>query len=541
MSKDGVSPSFNGAKGEKDGGVSVFSATDYMPAILANPLTVRAAVLRKPELAQSSLPELVEEGDILFDVLANPLHHPLVTVKQSGDPLVSQRRSEAARLAMQGVSSVLSLPSVVGKHFVGQPFRAILSFHNAAAYPLTTAVIRINIVTPSVRHVTLVNHECPAIEARGNVSFTVEHLLSSPGQYTLSVVATCVDVVKEQKRLTWASTIEVEHAIIEVRRSLRLLPASFGRGGDNDRQLQEKGPSASVGSSDSFFPSRRYALTVCLQNVATVPIVVENVELRVGETFQVLSSSKSAVANQVTTGPHSESNSAGEAEECDISGANVRHLSGGIEVVDDVFLSPKDKRRYFFEFTMRPEAVRSLMLGQMPLAEQVGAVAPRIVDVGYVVWDWRRPNGDSGRDGSGVVQLELPRHPMLELHVTNMEPTSPQVGTPVKFECAIVNHHTQQTVDLALRVRPELLAPAFVYAGPLAVPVGVVEPNGMTTLTLTLVPWRTGWVSLNGGLELCDTRAPGCVLWPPLPQVSPGKSDRLREPYPPVICELLVC
>nr|CCC92881.1 conserved hypothetical protein [Trypanosoma congolense IL3000] len=527
----------------EESGASVYSVTACVPAVLANPLSIKAAVLRKPELAQVTLPELVEEGDILFDVLANPLHHPLSTVRYAGDPLGSQRRSEAARLAVQGVGSALVLPSAVGKHFVGQPFRAILSFHNAASYPLTAVVFRINIVTPSVKHVALVNQEGRTINGKGNTSFTVEHILSSPGQYTLSAVVTYIDVTKESKRLTWATTIEVERGIAEIRRAVNVIPMMLRKDDSAQMQLQGANSGDQGGSAYVFLPQRRYALSICLQNVCTVPLVIEKLDLCVDDAFQVLFSSKNVAA--VPT--------CGKVQDARQPMNNV--FDDTWDMSEDLYMNPKDKRSFFFEFSMKKESLRLFFSGQKSSDNNFSAVSSKVVDLGYVVWTWRRPNGDSGKDRSNPIQLTVTNNPALELYVVNVEPEQVRVGQPITFTCVVFNHRAQGITHVALRIKPEVLAPAFMYAGPLLVPIGDIEPHGSTKVCLTLVPWQTGWVTLRGGIELCNAHEPKSLLWPLPPTKaqqgclpllssaaggSPTRARELEEPYPPTICEFLV-
>lgn len=98
-------------------------------------------------------------------------------------------------------------------------------------------------------------------------------------------------------------------------------------------------------------------------------------------------------------------------------------------------------------------------------------------------------------------------------------------GQPVELQC-IALHYGDATpssagtpggggrYDVALKVRPEKLAPDWLYAGHAVRPLGLLEPGGTLAFTVTLLPWRAGWLRVDSGLELVDARAPEKVLWP---------------------------
>ncbi|RNF01007.1 uncharacterized protein TraAM80_07281 [Trypanosoma rangeli] len=550
-----VSASANESKLGSSGTKSVLSATSYVPAVLANPLSIRATVLRRPEFCEAVSPELVEEGDILFDILANPLYHPSLTGVSNNDvqPLV-RRCGEAASISVNGFSSALTLPASVGKFFVGQPFRAFLTFHNAATYPLVSMGFSIDCLHPTLHRSRIVDYDCHHLEGKGNVSFTVECALEEPGQHTLDVLVTYIDIVKEARRLTWSFSIQAEKTIMEMNRVLHVIPITR-RGKNIPTQLCATGPTVEEMMSNIALPTKKYVLSMCLQNVSSVPLVLVSVKLHTEDVFQVLPPPPPRHSTaKLDWSPPSWWPAGVAKPKHDGEAFRMHHACGGKDAVEDVYLRPKDKRCYYFELVIKPDFLRSLPLRHTATGV-AGAVAPsNLTDVGYVEWKWCRANGDSGVERSSRVRLShLFLQPTLDFFVSNVTPETPRVGEPTTFECVVVNYDTKKQFDLSLRVRPDLLAPSFLYAGPLLSPLGFINPRGTITFSVSLLPWQPGWVTLQGGLELCDAREPSTLLWPlPLeraqsllfnsPTVSTSAvTDTPEPPYPPVLCELLVC
>ncbi|RNF14744.1 uncharacterized protein Tco025E_05725 [Trypanosoma conorhini] len=547
-----ASASANEAKVASGGTTSLLSATSYVPAVLANPLSIRATVLRRPELFDAMTPELVEEGDILFDVLANPLHHPRVAGESSDVKPAARRCGEAASLSVCGVGSVLALPASIGKFFVGQPFRAFLSFHNAATYPLVSMGFSIGCLHPTLHRSRIVDYECPHLEGKGNVSFTVECALKEPGQHTLDVLVTYVDIVKETRRLTWSFSIQAERAIIETNRALQVIPIVARHEENRLTQLRATGPTAEEVMSNIALPTKKYVLSMCLQNVSSVPLVLLGVKLHTGGAFQVLSPPRHSTAKLDLTPPSWWP--AGVAKTTHHEEAfSMHHTGGGTGTLEDVHLRPKDKHYYYFELVIKPDCLRSLPLRHTASGVAGAVASPNLTDVGYVEWKWSRANGDSGTERSSRVQLgHLFLQPTLDFFVRNVTPDTPRAGEPTSLECVVVNYDTEKQFDLSLRVRPDLLAPSFLYAGPLLSPLGLIDPRGTITFSVSLLPWQPGWITLQGGLELCDAQTPSTLLWPLPPartqplllpsstMPTPAVTDTPEPPYPPVLCELLV-
>ncbi|KAH9601638.1 Trafficking protein particle complex subunit 13 [Trypanosoma melophagium] len=531
----------------------VYSATSYVPAVLASPLSVRATVLRRPELFEESAPELVEEGDILFDVLANPLYYPSKVLADAAVAPSDRRRSEAVALNTCGVGSVLSLPSTIGKHFVGQVFRAFLSFHNAATYPLSSLLFRIESFHPTQQRTSLVNYECSRLEGKGNASFKVDFLLKEPGQHTLSVVVKYLDIVNETKRLTWSSGFQVEKAITEVHKSLHIVPILPYHQPDTLNPLRATGNTLQEVMSNITLPTRKYILSLCLQNTSSVPLAITSVELHSGEAFEVLTPPHRIFAKSDHSSTRWLPESAVDRKE-DTNAFRMRYAGGGVDAIEDLHMRPKDRRNYYFELLVKPDAFRSLPLCHRSTGGSVTVASSNLTDLGHVEWKWRRPNGDGGTECSSVLRIgRLAKQPTLEMFVVGLQPETPKAGKPMTLECRAINYDPSVRVDLALRVRPEELKPSFVYAGPLICPLGLVEPRGSISFSVLLVPWKSGWFSLQRGLELCDARAPANVLWPlrpvtteppPLSSMTPGTAvivEAEEQLFPPVLCELLVC
>nr|CCC50494.1 conserved hypothetical protein [Trypanosoma vivax Y486] len=539
------------SRGEGDDQLTAHSATMISPAMLAQPLSVRVAVLRKPELAQALAPELVEEGDILFDVLANPVYHPTTKALESDEPHVV-KGWDCGRLKMHGIGSALSLPSSIGKHYVGQMFRAFLNFSNHASYPLNSLAFYVSMADPEERVTQLINHNCAQIEGAGNVSFTVEHKLLRPGKYTLKVVVAYTDIAREQKRLKWLSSFDTERAVVEVHRGLcavQMTPPlrdSIGREHSHTAQSTQQGVLGNV-----LFPGQKHILSISLQNTSTVPLVIESLALRTKDSFEVLGQGGLAAAAQdrgISLVPQlSVGKEAGDTPR-PISSQTLCNSAAGS---DDFFLNPKDKRQYFFEFAFKTSALTAIKRNRSTSGFLHSDLVSNITDVGHVEWRWRLPNGDSGTDRTTRICLDGPFvQPMLELFAVSMEPVLPRVGQPLTLECVAVNYSPDQDVDAAFRVQPEKLAPAFLYTGRLVHPLGSIAPRSARSFSLTVVPWQSGWLSLHGGLELIDTRIPSRTLWPPAPsnmrpsQRATSSSAALtetRELRAPAVCEILVC
>ncbi|RNF20486.1 uncharacterized protein TcG_03734 [Trypanosoma cruzi] len=547
-----ASPTAGESKTNIGGKQSVYSATSFSPAMLANPLTVRATVLRRPEFFEAASPELVEEGDVLFDVLSNPLHHPSANCMTNDAQTKVRRRSKAAELSVHGIGSVLSLPTSLGKFFVGQPFRAFLSFHNAANYPLATMAFSIVCLHPKLHRSKIVNYECSHLEGKGNASFTVEFLLKEPGQYTLDVLVTYMDIAKEAKRLTWSFSIQVERAIIEVSRTIHLVPIITRHGKDTHAQLRAAGPTLEEAMSNITLPTKKYVLSVCLQNVSSVPLFIVSVKLHAEGVFQLLPRPRRPSTKRESLLPPWWPADVAKPRQ-DEREFGTRYTGGGADTLESVYLRPKDKHCYYFELVLKPDILCSLPLQHTASGAPAAVVPSNFTDVGYVEWKWCRANGDSGAEHSSRVRVNhLFMQPMLDFFVLNVDPETPTAGKPTKFDCAVVNYDSDKQFDLALRVRPDLLAPSFLYAGPLLIPLGLIEPRGTVNFPVSLLPWQPGWVVLQGGLELCDARAPATLLWPlqpgktqPLPPnsstiLSSAVTDTPEQPYPPVLCELLV-
>ncbi|KEG13780.1 hypothetical protein DQ04_00791100 [Trypanosoma grayi] len=560
-----MSSSHSGEPKSSSGGTApAFSVSSYVPAVLANPLTVRATVLRKPELFPVAAAELVEENDILFDVLANPLHYPSTVIMDDDDgndvKSPSCRRGWTDPLAGHGVGSILSLPSTIGKHFVGEPFRAFLSFHNAATYALGSVLFRIDCLHPTQQRTSLVSYDCQRLEGKGNVSFKVELTLTDSGQHTLSVAVTFIDIVQEAKRLTWSSSFQVERAVTEVHRTLCAIPLLTRYPRNTANPLRTAGPTLEEVASNIALPTRKYALSMCLQNTSSLPLAIVDVALHAGDAFDVLPPPRRFAAKHIRPMPLWWPVSSGEPKEAGDS-FRIRYTGGGTDDVEDLHLHPGDRRSYVFEIFLKPDKLRSLALCHNAAGATVAVAPPNIVDLGHVEWKWRRANGDGGTERSRPVRLSrIVKQPMLELFVVNVTPETPRAGMPMTLECVAVNYDSENHVDLALRVRPDHLVPALVYAGPLVCLLGLLEPCGTMKFCVSLVPWKSGWVAVRGGLELCDAREPSHLLWPlqPVTTQPPPLSSSVplgppslissvvatelpEQLYPPVLCEVLVC
>ena len=118
-------------------------------------ISVRVSVMRKPELLLSTLPEMCEEGDILFDAIG------------SAESTYSKH--------FQGVNPVLVFSNDKSIHLVGEVFRAFICFRNGASFALTKMFFRVELVTPQGQRVVMWEKEGLRMEALENYSVVVRN------------------------------------------------------------------------------------------------------------------------------------------------------------------------------------------------------------------------------------------------------------------------------------------------------------------------------------------------------------------------------
>ena len=490
-------------------GAVLVSGLPFIP--MPNPLAVKVSALRKPELLQAAEPEYSEDGDILHDLLSS-----------SGANGGSISASELA-LGPRCLPGSVFTPALVfpagsrGRHFVGEFFRALLSFRNSSStYPLTRLYFRIELVTPQNQRHVLHDREVPRLDILSNRDIRIEQQVAEEGQYTLSISVSFSDPTNELKRFSWSTTFVSERCVCEVNRKIYPLPlmplvAQQRSGGD--------GTGAVVTTSSGGVP--KHIVAVSLQNVTDIPIVLTNVRLIARAGFQSTAVTSSA------------SNATGVGG----SGSFVTsYTGGGKDSLVDAYLQPKETRTFSFE-------VSSTLLQQQNsttpgnLAQQGGksaaspmgaAALPKPTDIGHVEWEWRRQNGDGGVDFSSVLRLPRPlTRPDFDVYFFPQAAATADAGgvgfatvnEPLVVHLVVVNR-SQGRRDVALHIHPHKLLPYFTYTGCCVKPLGIVEKGIELSASVTIVPLLPGLLNAVGSFELRDARQPEVVLWPIRPSSS---------------------
>lgn len=485
------------------------SGTSQGP-LLANPLTLRVTSLRRPQLwlGGSHSIDCAEEGDILFA--------PLRNAAAFGDGALSG-----------GAHPILTFPASVGKHFVGEYFRAYLSFRNSATYPLSRMFFRAELITPRNVRAVLFEGECAKLDALTNKDIKVEtkDRLAEPGRYTFAVSASYTDVSYDPKRFAMNYHIVVDTAICEVSRRVTVLPAAP--------------TSLSAAASSSEAPPV-FGVNVVLKNVSDTPMILSQVRFITNDGYENL-----AINDGTAISPSQGSaGGAAAAAASTVTQFAAVYSGGGRDDLADAHMETGDARSYYFEV-----AQRQLLLKQ-------SANSTFAAELGVVQWEWRRENGDGGVQVSDPFKMLQPRGvvPEMTLGVARMSPTPLQVGCPVTLTLRAVNHSSVK-VGVSLNVNIEKLLPHCLYAGMGTRPMGAAEPRGgAVECDVTIVLLMLGLVPLQGCFELCDANDPIRVLWPTRPPAVPPSlssagaaptavvqaSQPPAEPFPPVLCELYV-
>lgn len=508
------------------------------PAMLAAPLSMQATLLSQPSPYPSlgPMPEITEEGDILHAVLGDPWTRlplrPLrstcqdaggETHRSSVDTSVTAVKTEesdessgagvaaaqpfAAAASQQqqlwrcvAVSTTpsstalcfqgaLILPRKIGPSLTKEKFRALLSFYNAATYPLSAARLLVTMTHPpppppplqqQQQKATLVRRAISALPAKSTYVYIAEVLLMEAGAHTLAVSVEYTDPSRRQRQLTWSSSFTVEAPVMEA------VP----------RQLYCQKPWR-LDSTEKHFV---YALTLGLRNMSSVPVLLQDTSLQLpsikqnGETvFELLP--------PPDTKQHYDSVSA-------------RLMP------DDTYL------RTFYIGVLRrehrPATVRHVQGG---LSTRL--LPPRLASFGHAEWRWTRENGESGSMESAPLLIDrLPALPEIEMavlevrHGQSMQTVGHGVpfraGSPVALHCVARNHSDIHRYDLAVKIRVERLAPSWLCMGPTLRPLGLLEPQESIPFELELLPWQSGQLTVvREAIELVDARAPASsLLWP---------------------------
>ncbi len=458
---------------------------------LPNPLAVKVSALRKPELILPlSDVEFTEPGDVLHDVFVAP-----------------------DAVAVRGLPGSTCLPTIVfpggtrGRHFVGEFFRAMLSFRNTSStYPLTRLYFRIELISPQNQRIVLYDREAARLDMEANKDIRVEQQIGEDGQYTLTISVSYSDPTNELKRFSWSTTFIAERTVTEASRKIYPLAPQAG----------------------NSLP--KYIVAVALQNTCDIPVVLTNVRLIARAGFQ-----STPIMSGSQTGGFAHS-----------------YTGGGKDSLADIFFQPKETRVFTYEIVSTIQQQQQQMMiasssstafSASPTTSTVGSRAvvgspagssalPKPTDIGHVEWEWRRHNGDGGVDFSSVLRLPRPIlrpefeavfHPVVGAAPGDARGSEGELFASVNEPLAVqvtVSNRSPSRRDVALHIFPHKLLPYFTYTGSCVVQLGVVERGQDLVQTVHLVPLLAGLLNATGGFELRDARQPDVVLWPVRPSSS---------------------
>jgi hypothetical protein len=473
--------------------------------LVPRPLTARAMALRRPEVMIYRQVEYAEEGDILF----------------------GQQQEETLKGTLWGPSVELCCPTAVSKAFVGEIFRAGIFFRNSASYALTKLQVRVELFSPSgTRTVLSEGLRAKELSPYGHQDMKIESRLKEPGQYRLLLTASAQDITTERKPLQLNFNIPVEVAFDAIDCRVMFIP----------RELK---------SSPGI--QHHPVVSFTLQNRTVEPLTLTDVR------FEAINSGAYMLAL-----PGKEV--AGSSTVLHEPGVfRTRYTGGGSsDPPEDLHIRPGEKRTYLFELQPKTDAGKTAgpngaAGGNAPGLGRTPSMNSALSDLGTIIWEWRRGNGDGGADRSTMIKASRPP-PESEVSLTvkvlgagegnsatqsaatppaaasSAHPPGPSsrsinAGPPNKVfvfeECQVqlkmINQNDIRKRDLMLVIRPEaLLAAHWHYSGPCIRLLGIAEAGGGDLeAVIPLVPLRPGVLKIPGeGFQLRDATTPDVVLWP---------------------------
>lgn len=332
---------------------------------------------------------------------------------------------------------------------------------------------------------------------------------------------------------------------------------------------------------DWRLPRCLYALTVGLRNTCSVPIVLSDVRLKLQEQCRPFI----ALLENAPVGVVRRDAAAAAAAPSAVHVQQQQQQQHSLVSSDAHHVQPGEQREYTFHFLIRPAALAysPAMSLQQPSSSSgggaggggggggaslggntanVGLLEPSIAaGIGCVEWTWRRLNGDGGVERSRLIKLgRIRATPELDLCVLRVRPAGPtaepavselRAGRPLEVELCLCyspqplskQRHSAPSVgategssthllasppppssplDVALKVRPEKLAPHFLYLGPGLRRLGPLEAGKPLVFSLTLLPWQSGLLPLaRDSVHIVSASAPEVILWPAASPDSP--------------------
>eukprot|EP00796_Vickermania_ingenoplastis_P009102 gene9102-6395_t len=442
---------------------------------LEKPLVIRASVIRRPEFFPQKFmgDSLSEEGDMLFPALGGqaPLSDPF------------------------GLQPVLCLPPTVESYYEGEFFKALVSIVNVAPYPVRDVEVEIDGHAPSKARHTLCHQLLPQLGVKGAFSRVVQLPLLEVGKHLMEVRCRCVDTAGHLRELTWSSAVAVAAGLREefgqvVRRIPVPLYADLSTLGLKEG-TEVYGLDVHIKNCTSSFAT----LTSCF------------LDLHVRSPYTVL--------------------------------ATLQNQSGGIQgnffrssTPHRASLPPGERHHFVFYISLSQRALRSVPT-KVRGSERVAVVTSTVAEVGALRWSWQRHKGDGGSARSGRIWLDnFVAPPKVEVRLQSLRSDrsdprdATRAGEPVRLGGVVLVHKEASAAyaaeSLMLKVRPERLAPDWLYAGPTLLPLDNPGTDGdiwqQRTFELPLIPWRDGELSIPyNALEVVSATDTQCVVWPASP------------------------
>ncbi|CAD2220232.1 hypothetical protein AGDE_11874 [Angomonas deanei] len=445
-------------------------------ALLPNPLSVQATILRHPEY---NLQSIQLQGNT-----NNGTGESALTFTEEGDVLHGVVDGPAMVLPPQ-----VLLPSSLQPYLVGESFQALLVLQNAAVYPLNSLQVQIELHGPNNKpHKSVYAKGVGSLPGKGNFALPVNAVLDmGEGEYKLRADIVYHDGGTKEKKLSWESSLAVTNGLV--------VTASHYNN-SNSRCVSIP----VVDENKKLVRMRRLLnFSYVMKNVSKEYLVLTKTELR----YKDENKNKSNDNNN-----------------------NNRAMEVG--------LYPGDEYSGNYSIDVDTTTVNNNNNNNEK--------------IGDFVWTWNRLNGHSNHSKSNTLnQWQLPvslryrtappgHHGSYEVIVldatspsnsTNIKSFPERVfhsGEPITFHCALLfhNHHNNNnTMEIGLKVRSEKLAPDWCYAGQGCVSLGKLDDNNnketIRYFTVELLPWRTGWVALRGGIEIVSYTNQALLLWSPLP------------------------
>ncbi|EPY16856.1 hypothetical protein STCU_10944 [Strigomonas culicis] len=552
---------------------------------LSSPLNVNATVLRPPlffataerdEVGKQQavhrnqllpFPELAEEAD---DILHSVLSHPLHRLRHAA----AAPRTRAAPPVTAATTLALALPSTLGSYLAGECFSALLVFQNQYAPPTpdrtggaqTLTQLRLQVVGIGVATVPIYKADLPALPPKATYTIRVSLPIRATGRHTLS--CTCIyddnhgdstdGLLPNTKRLAWASNVT------------GLEPAHV-----MPNPPVPPPPSASFASSPTVLsPVGRAAVFYAQQHTRLIRRRVPRIQRTrrpTGDRY-VLEAMDTILLLQLKlknyhTEPMALCDCRFTVEEAPFMLLDTPHggAAGAAHGTCDAWLEPQGQIERQYCFTVPSEHFHATHLdgggGSNPLGTPM-RLPPPVATLGRFSYQWARQNGQ-GCAAAASTHVRLQRSPIIPpfdlvvLQVTTAleeeegEEEDRDAGGPLSrgrergirqnqhfkagevltVHCAVHCNYMMpgaaaaaDRCDVALKIRPEKLAPHFIYVGATYRPLGYIcsrasaaaggDVHPTLYFTVELVAWGSGWLTLSEGLEIVEAHHAARVLYP---------------------------